>query len=60
MKSTLATLPLPDLDSKCFITLFIYMLHIKLWTSQEKILSYPVVIHIYKCFSPFFRMLSVL
>ena len=60
MKSTLATLILPDLDSRCFVTLYIFELQIKLWTSEGKILSFLVVIHFHKCWSHFFKMLSLL
>ena len=60
MKSTLATLTLPDLDSKCFITLYICELHIKVWTSQGKILSFFVVFHLHNCWYHLFKMLSLL
>lgn len=60
MKSTLSTLTLPNLDSKCFLTLFICELHITLWTSQGKILPFLVVIHLHKSWSHFSKMFSLL
>ena len=60
MKCTLATITLPDLDSKWFLTLFICELHIMLWTSQGKILHFLVVIHLHKSWSHFSKMLSLL
>ena len=60
MKCTLATITLPDLDSKWFLTLFICELHIMLWTSQGKILPFLVVIHLHKSWSHFSKMLSLL